>query len=375
MIILTVSSEQTISVGLAKQPPLVRRSTKQHRGSSSLWAWVILAVVIAGVFWAGPEAGLIKFFRPHHLWSRLVDPLLRSMTYIALGLLAGQVIESLGWTNRLGRLVWPLIKWARLPGPAGTAFIAAFVSGVLANTLLYTSWQEGRLNRRGLILGNLLCNSLPIYFLHLPTTLFITLSLTGQAGMLYMLLMFMAAVLRLVGTTLVSRLFMPECPTCELDQPPEKRPWKEIWMETWPKFRQRLWRLTVIIVPVYLAVSLMAEAGVFTWMRDASTKWISGSFLPVESMGLVIFAVMAEFTTGFAAAGALLQAGAMTIKQTVFALLIGNVVATPVRALRHQLPQYMGIYTPGMGLQIMILTQVVRVISVILVALGFFWIY
>lgn len=338
-----------------------------------MWAWLVLAVVIVGAFWLGAEPGLSKFFQPRHIWSRLAEPLLRSLVYISLGLLAGQVIESLGWTNRLGRLVWPLIRWARLPGPAGTAFIAAFVSGVLANSILFTSWQEGRLTRRGLIMGNLLGNSLPMFLLHLPTTLFIALSLTGQAGALYMTLMFTASLLRLLGVGLISRLIMPQCAVCELDEPPARRPWREVWAETWPKFRVRLWRLIVIIVPVYTAVALLAEMGLFTWMRDASARWISGSFLPVESMGLIAFAVMAEFTTGFAAAGALLQAGAMSVKHITLALLIGNIVATPVRALRHQLPQYMGIYTPALGLEVMILTQVVRVISVVLVTLGFFW--
>jgi len=95
----------------------------------------------------------------------------------------------------------------------------------------------------------------------------------------------------------------------------------------------------------------------------------------MEAMSVVIFAVVAEFTSGFAAAGALLQAGSLGFKEIVLALLIGNVVATPVRALRHQLPHYMGIYSPGLGSQLLALGQGVRVLSVLLVTVLFAWWY
>ena len=38
----------------------------------------------------------------------------------------------------------------------------------------------------------------------------------------------------------------------------------------------------------------------------------------------LILSFAAEFTSGFAAAGALLEAGVLTVKQTVMALVIGN---------------------------------------------------
>jgi hypothetical protein len=88
-------------------------------------------------------------------------------------------------------------------------------------------------------------------------------------------------------------------------------------------------------------------------------------------MSVVIFSLVAEFTSGFAAAGALLEAGALTVRETVIALLLGNVVATPVRALRHQLPYYMGIFRPKLGVLLIVLGQTLRVISVIIVGAAY----
>jgi hypothetical protein len=67
-----------------------------------------------------------------------------------------------------------------------------------------------------------------------------------------------------------------------------------------------------------------------------------------------------------------MTAGILTVKQTVLALLAGNVLAFPIRALRHQLPHYMGIYTPRMGAELLIFGQLLRVISIIVVGVFFF---
>jgi len=55
------------------------------------------------------------------------------------------------------------------------------------------------------------------------------------------------------------------------------------------------------------------------------------------------------------------------------ALLTGNVLAFPIRALRHQLPHYMGIYSPRMGAELLVLGQVFRVVSLVLVGFIFYF--
>ena len=108
---------------------------------------------------------------------------------------------------------------------------------------------------------------------------------------------------------------------------------------------------------------------------NLARKWLAGyvvtTFMPVEALSVVILSFAAEFTSGFAAAGALMDAGVITTKQTVIALLVGNIVAFPVRALRHQLPRYIGIFSPKMGTQLLLMGQSFRVISLVLVGVVF----
>ena len=349
--------------------PSGRRS---GRSSRRAW-WLSLGLLVLAGFWfwlggVGPELS-----DPALLWSKLGRPLLRTLAFVAGGLLVGQLIEGLGWTARLGVLAWPLIRLARLPREAGAAFSAAFASGVGANTLLYTSWQEGRLDKRQLVLANILNAALPAYFLHLPTTFFVVYALLGRAALVYFGLTLSAALLRTLGVIVLGRLLFPAQPAVSEPEPGRRRSWSEIFRETWDKFQVRLRRMLLIIVPVYVLVFLLARSGFFAWLGRALAGWISSQVVPVEAMSVIVFAVAAEFTSGFAAAGALMHTGSLALKQVVIALLLGNVAATPLRALRHQLPHYLGIYSPRLGAKLLALGQGARVLSVLVVTVLYIW--
>lgn len=358
--------------GGARRPPRGR-----HKRGLGKGLWVFLAVmIILGVLyllWGPPLPPALR--RPGLWWERLGHPLLGTLCFIAGGLLVGQLIEGLGWTARLGTLVWPLVKRARLPKEAGASFSVAFASGVGANTLLFTSWQEGKLDRRQLVLANLLNASLPAYFLHLPTTFFVVYALLSQVALIYFGLTLLAAVLRCLGVLGLSRLLLPPVPPLEDQAPRARKPWRRVLRETWDKFLTRLRRMLIIVLPVYLVIFLLAQGGFFGWLGKELAHVVSSRVVSVESMSVVIFAVMAEFTSGFAAAGALMHAGSLGVKEVVIALMIGNIVATPVRALRHQLPHYMGIFSPGLGSKLLLMGQGARVLSIVLVTLLFAWWY
>jgi hypothetical protein len=305
----------------------------------------------------------------HEAGRRVGVPLIRLLAFITIGLAMGQIIEARGWTCKLGRLGDPLFRFARLGSHCSAAFSTAFISGVTANAMLYDFWKQGSITRYQLIMTNL-ANQLPAHFLHLPTTIFIVLPLTGWAGVLYFLLTLMAAVLRLLLVLTLGR-WRPAMGSNEITVAPAageaKRSNSEIWPILRDKLPRRLASVVTYVVPIYIAVFLLNTAGLFDWTRKWLAHWVAESFVPIESLSLVVLSFAAEFTSGFAAAGALLQEGVLTTHQAVLALLIGNVVAFPIRALRHQLPRLMGIFAPKLGLQILLLGQGFRVVSLVVV--------
>jgi hypothetical protein len=301
--------------------------------------------------------------------------LIRLIFFISLGIFLGLVIEDKGWTRYLAIFSAPVFRFARLGQRCSAAFGTAIFSGVAANAMLNTLYHERKISRQQLFLSNFI-NQFPAFFLHLPTTFFIVVSLTRWAGVLYFSLTFAALILRSTGCIIYGHLALPPIKT-EVKNPiganpnePIKHP-SSIWNKLKNRLPRRIAKVIVYVVPTYIAVYLVNAAGGFNMLRTVFANWVVDAFLPVESLSVIILSFVAEFTSGFAAAGALLNAGVLTMKQTVIALLIGNIVAFPVRALRHQLPRYLGIFTPKLGIQILLSGQLLRITSLIIIG----WLY
>jgi hypothetical protein len=253
--------------------------------------------------------------------------------------------------------------------------MAAFVSGVTANAMLVEFYREEKITRPQLFLTNFI-NQFPAFFLHLPTTFFIVIPLTGRAGALYFLLTFTAALLRTLLLLVYGHFRLPVPQDAGALPDPAQRPkshsWREVLAGVRRKLPRRMTMVAVWVMPIYVAVFLANTMGWFDFMQDALAHLVVSSFIPVESLSVVVLSFVAEFTSGFAAAGALMSAGVLTVKQTVIALLAGNILAFPIRALRHQLPHYMGIFQPKMGTQLLVMGQALRVGSLLLVGAVYF---
>jgi hypothetical protein len=305
------------------------------------------------------------------LGSRLVKPLLTLMILIGLGLVLAQAIEAKGWTEKLGALAAPVFSFANLGPKCSAAFSTAFFSGVAANAMLVDFYKEGKISKKQVYLTNFI-NQFPAYFLHLPTTFFIVVPLTRVAGLLYFGLTFLAVVLRSVLFLLFGRYFLIplDCnfhPKESDSEPENKKRTQNVFAAVKRNFPGRFTKITIYVVPIYVLIFLISTMGGFDIARNWLAGYITVTFVPVEALSVVILSFVAEFSSGFAAAGALLDAGVISTKQTVIALLLGNVIAFPIRAIRHQLPRYMGIFSPGMGAQILLLGQLFRVVSIMAV--------
>lgn len=307
------------------------------------------------------------------LAKSLVWPLTRLMFLIAIGLVVGNIIEGFGWVSRIGRVSRPFLSFGHLCDYSGAAFTTAFFSGVAANTMLAEYYKDKKISKKEVFLSNFV-NGLPAFFMHLPTTLFIIVPLTGIAGLLYVLLTFLAAILRTFCYLLYGRLTLDATRCTRAVAMPEKKSWVQVWHGIKEKVPGRFFKIALYVVPIYVVVFIVNKLGFFVWLRQSTAGFITTRLIPVEAFSVVIFSLAAEFTSGFAAAGALLEAGALTVKQTVLALLIGNIIGFPIRALRHQLPRYVGIFSPRLGSQMLFMSQGFRVLSVSLVTLLYLFI-
>lgn len=320
-----------------------------------LLAACTLAALAVGPLGPGPLAD------PQKAWDRVLWPLVRVSFFISLGLFAALVVEGAGWTRRLTLLAKPFMRWGHLSQQIGSVFTASFLSGTASLAMLGTFLREKAMTRRDVVLAVLL-DTFPSYFLHLPTTFFVILPLTGKAGVLYLLVTFGAALLRFGAVLVYTHFSLPpvEVPSTA---PSARQEWRSLLRQSMRKLVSRMGRVLLVVAPVYLLVLLLSEWGFFEWLRGVLAPGVGSRLLPVEGVSVVVMSLMAEATSGYAAAGAMLESGTLSVTQTVFALLLGQIVGSPVRALRHQLPYYMGIFPPGMGICLIAASQCFRVAS------------
>lgn len=336
----------------------------------------------------------------HAAWPGLVRPLLHMLVTMGVGLAVGLAVEAFGWTPLLARLARPVTRWGRLPDASGAAFATAFLSAAASNSLLMEAHTAGRLSARELRLSYLLNSGLPVFLLHLPTTFFVVGPLARTAGIIYLTLNGVAALLRTALVLLLTRRAEPPDTRGDVDggldghgrlpagqDTPHSGPVHadtadEIHADApatpadrlraavtlvGARFRRRIGRMALFTAPTYLAMYALHQAGVFDTLRELAAGGAAGGLgmgiLPVQAAGVVIFSAAAEFSSGVAAAAALLDAGSLDTAQTALALVLGTIVATPIRALRHQLPSHTGIFTPRLGLVLLVQSQLFRVAS------------
>jgi hypothetical protein len=300
------------------------------------------------------------------LWSQILWPLLRILVFISVGLVVAHMIESLNWTNRMALLARPLIRLGRLSSLTGASFSMAFFSGVSANTMLAEAFSAGKIDKKELVLANLF-NSLPRFFLHLPTVFFLTAPFIHGAAFIYVGITFTGAVLQTCGVVLVGR-FLLTGDGAEIVMPHKDRvTLKQAWLKSLTRLRKRIPRILKFLVPVYVVFFSLSRYGLFQRLEELTAQSFLLSWLDPQSLSIVILHVTAEFSAGLAAASVLLADNSLGYREVVLALLVGNILSAPIRAIRHQFPYYVGIFNPKLAAELVGVSQVTRAASIIII--------
>ena len=312
------------------------------------------------------------------LVNKLFWPLLRLLVVMSLSLVAAHMLEALGWTRFMTRLASPLARMGHLGEAAGASFALAFISPAASNALLAESHASGKVSRRELIFANLF-NSSPTFLVHLPTLFSLSFAFLGAHAFTYVGLTFAGAALRTACTMAAGRALLPK--------PAESRPPQvpkdakkgaapgELVRKVLRRVKKRILKLILFTVPIYCGVFAMQQAGWFTAMERLMADHISlFPFLRPEALGIVVLHLAAEAGAAFAAASPLLTGGSLTPHEVIMALLVGNILSSPMRAFRHQFPSYAGYFSPGLAFHLVLMNQLCRVASLALVAAAY-WKY
>jgi hypothetical protein len=303
------------------------------------------------------------------LAEKLLLPLVRLLLTMSLALLAAHLLEALNWTSLMAKLASPLARLGRLNETAAAAFSLAFFSPSAANALLAEAHARGALTRKEMILANLF-NSSPSYLVHLPSVFSLLFAFLGAQALIYVGLTFLAALLRTAGTLAAARLLLPPRGRTEKDPAEAAKsgtPRQEALSRTLRRFRLRIRRLIAFTVPVYCAVFAIQQAG---WFRAAEAFLEENAsllaFLDPQTLGIVALSLTGEIHLALSAAAPLLDSGSLRPPEAILALLVGNILSSPVRAIRHQFPAYAGYFRPGPAALLVGVSQTCRALSLAL---------
>lgn len=310
-------------------------------------------------------------------YTKLALPLLRLVVTMCIGLLAASLLESLHWSHFAAKLAAPLARAGHLRSISAASFALAFFSPAASNSLLAEAHDKGELSRRELVFANLF-NSSPTYLVHLPTLFSLAFAFLGPLAFVYVGLTFAASVLRTLCTLLVGRILLPvpeKARTASSHEGKKKREWRETLNSTLCRFQKRIAKLLMYTLPIYILFFAMQQGGIFT----VAEHWLAGhsgwlGFLNPKSLGIVVLHLVAEPGAALSAAASMADTGGLTPQEIVMALLAGNIVSTPMRAVRHQFPSYAGYYAPALAFRLVLTNQACRAASLVCVS-AFYYFY
>lgn len=304
-----------------------------------------------------------------------LKPLLQLFAGLCTGLFLASFMEALNITKKVAVLTRPFVKYARLSDISAGSFALALFSPASANAMLGEALQNKKLSEKEVVISNLF-NSLPSTLTHIPTFFFMSFPILGRAAVIYTAISVVTAVFRTAATVLVGRFLLPVQNMYNLADPEQTEEKKTVWRHAlhlgWKRFVKRLPRLLFVGIPVYVLIFYLQRFGFFKYVENWFVHSLGFDFLKPEAVSIIVLYMAAELRASLVAGGTVYQAGLISANEVVLALLIGNVLSTPMRGIRHQLPAYTSYYPAGFAVKLLVYNQVSRSLSMALVAVLFY---
>lgn len=304
-----------------------------------------------------------------------LKPLLNIFTGLALGVFLASLLEAFNITKKIAKITKPFVRFAHLSDISAAAFAVALFSPASANTMLGEALCEKKLSEKEVVISNLF-NSLPSTLTHIPTFFLMSFALIGKAAVIYTSISMCTAVFRTLATVLVGRFLLPASNVRILGVAKkieeEIPPWQKALQSAWKRFKKRMPRMLFIGIPIYFLMYYLQYFGYFNMLETFLIQNLGFDFLKPESLSIIVFYMAAELRASLIAGGTAYQAGSITANEVVLALLIGNVLSTPMRGIRHQLPAYASYYPPSFAVKLIFYNQFSRITSLALVAVLYY---
>jgi hypothetical protein len=289
-----------------------------------------------------------------------------------IGIVLIELLIELGWIQKLGFVTAPFMRFGHLREEVGVSFMAAFGSPTAGNSMVAELNKKGLIGRTETILASLVI-SFPATFIFVRDLTPVLIILLGTTGLIYLGIVVAIGLLRTAITLVLGRILLPPKKPVVIRQEIRKKKFGEAFKiaisASWAPLRDIIPTMVIAAIIVFQLIDI----GFF----DMISMYLKGlpvlRYLPPQGLP-VIAAWFASNVGAYTIAGRLLAEGILSSKEIVVILLVGRVLSSLVR-LRFTIPYYTGIFSPGLGTQIMLLATLMQegLTVAIVILLALFW--
>ncbi len=289
--------------------------------------------------------------------------LLTVVPLFLLGVVLAQLFVELHWLDQLSWLARPLTRFGHLhPECAGT-FVVAIISPTAGHSMLARYLAEKRIGRSELIIAAIV-NALPGYIAQGRSVLPVTIPLIGIFGLLYYGLVLLADLVKSLVLLAVGCVILPKRKLNDIDtQAPSRAQRPDLGQAFLSALRcagNTAPKILLTMIPVTFGVFVLINLGIFEY--SAKHLGVVARYFPIRLESLPIVATRLISPIGaYTMAGGLLAKGVLGGKDIVMALLVGTLLAT-IPNVRYLIPYYFGIFGPAIGMQLVLVSTLLRIL-------------
>lgn len=310
------------------------------------------------------------------MWN---DALSSAFLYLAsvipvtiIGIVLMEVLIELGWIQKLGFVTAPFMRFGHLREEVGVGFLASFGSPTAGNSMIADLNKKDLIDRKETLIASLV-TSFPATFIFIRDLLPVIIILLGTTGLIYLGIVVAIGFLRTAITLVIGRILLPPKKPLAIRQEIRKikfaRAFKNALSASWKPIRNIIPAMVIAAIIVFQLIAIGFFDMISVYMKGLPLL----GYLPPEGMP-VIAAWFASNIGAYTIAGRLLADGILSSKEIIIILLSGRVLSSLVR-LRFTIPYYTGIFSPGLGIQIMLIALLMQegLTVIVIILLALFW--
>jgi hypothetical protein len=276
------------------------------------------------------------------------------------------ILENIGWTQRIGWIAKPFTRLGRLKEVSGVSFIVSFGSPSSGNAMLMQLYRENKIDKKELYIASL-SNTFPAALMHWRSMLPVLIPLLGVTGIIYFATFVFIGFIKTISVLLVGRFILKD--NSELlhveNKPLSKLGFVEMLKKSIKQAIPFMKRIIFITIPVTMIIFFLVDMGIFEWLT-LHMKGVTRIFpIPPEGLGIAA-AYLGQTVAAYTIAGNLLTAGAISVKNIVLSLLLGQVLGSVITSFRYSAPYYMGIFGTKMGTELLVLSSGMRLVFTVI---------